>query len=91
MSFTFFSLNFVATTQELGSIENSSRESMDEMELEEDEPLGVSHSHPLCNQNQMSSPTDETDDGTIDDRVEYAVLLPDSFAVLDSTFNQHSL
>jgi hypothetical protein len=40
----------------------------------------------------MSSPTDETDDGTIDnDRVEYAVLLPDSFAVLDSTFNQHSL
>lgn len=42
--------------------------------------------------NQMSSPTDETDDGTIDnDRVEYAVLLPDSFAVLDSTFDQHSL
>lgn len=92
MSFTFFSLNVVANTQELRSIENSSRESMDEMELEEDEPLGVSHSRPLCNQNQMSSPTDETDDGTIDnDRVEYAVLLPDSFAVLDSTFNQHSL
>lgn len=43
-------------------------------------------------QNQMFSPTDETDDGTLDnDRVEYAVLLPDSFAVLDSTFDQHSL
>lgn len=43
-------------------------------------------------QSQMLSPTDETDDGTIDnDRVEYAVLLPDSFAVLDSTFDQHSL
>lgn len=47
------------------------------------------------NQNQLFSPTqctDETDDGTIDNnRVEYAVLLPDSFAVLDSTFEQHSL
>lgn len=68
---------------------------MDEMELDDEENLEQLRLRPLhrqqCNQNQMSSPTDETDDGTIDDRVEYAVLLPDSFAVLDSTFNQHSL
>lgn len=49
-------------------------------------------SHLQLHQNQRLSLTDETDDGTIDnDRVEYAVLLPDSFAVLDSTFDQHSL
>jgi len=42
--------------------------------------------------NHLSSQTDETDDGTVDNnRVEYAVLLPDAFAVLDSTFDQHSL
>lgn len=42
--------------------------------------------------NNLSSQTDETDDGTVDNnRVEYAVLLPDAFAVLDSTFDQHSL
>lgn len=43
------------------------------------------------NNNNLSSLqnlTDETDDGTIEnDRVEYAVLLPDSFAILDSTFD----
>jgi hypothetical protein len=91
MSFTFSFLNVAALThQEQGSIENSSRESMDEMEMDDDENQPQLPSHHLqCNQNQ--SPT-ETDDGTIDnDRVEYAVLLPDSFAVLDSTFNQHSL
>lgn len=37
--------------------------------------------------------TDETDDGTIENsRVEYAVLLPNSFTILDSTFDdQNSL
>jgi hypothetical protein len=63
---------------------------MDEMELDDEEnQQRLPSLHQQFNQNQ--SPT-ETDDGTIDnDRVEYAVLLPDSFAVLDSTFNQHSL
>lgn len=60
-----------------------------DMDMEEDE-------HPQIYQHQPQqlalSPTDETSDGTMnDDRVEYAVLLPDSFAVLDSTFEQHSL
>lgn len=63
--------------------------SLNGMELDENE----NKSHPqMHQQNQRLSLTDETDDGTIDnDRVEYAVLLPDSFAVLDSTFGQHSL
>lgn len=55
------------------------------MEMDEDGSPS-SHLHPRMNQNRMLSPTDDTDDGTIDnDRVEYAVLLPDSFAVLDWT------
>lgn len=64
------------------------------MEVDDDgNQLHVSQLQRLqMDQSQMLSPTDETDDGTIDnDRVEYAVLLPDSFAVLDSTFDQHSL
>lgn len=46
------------------------------VEMEEDDPM---------NQEQMPSPIEDTDEGTMDtdDRVEYAVLLPDSFAILD--------
>lgn len=63
--------------------------SLNGMELDENENKPQ---HLPLHQNQRLSLTDETDDGTIDnDRVEYAVLLPDSFAVLDSTFDQHSL
>lgn len=51
--------------------------------MDEDESP-VSHLDLRMSQNQMLIPTDDTDDGTIEnDRVEYAVLLPDSFAVLD--------
>lgn len=63
------------------------------MEVDEspERPLRYPLQRLELNQNQMLSPND-TDDGTIDnDRVEYAVLLPDSFAVIDSTFDQHSL
>lgn len=52
----------------------------------------LSHRPDQSHPNHLSSQTDETDDGTVDNnRVEYAVLLPDAFAVLDSTFDQHSL
>lgn len=49
--------------------------------------------HPNSRNNQnlqqnLQSPTDETEEGSIEnDRVEYAVLLPDSFAILDATFD----
>lgn len=92
------------TQQDQASDINSSQNSLNEMEMDDDgnprhqQPLPLSlHQQQLLrrlemSENQMQSPTDETDDGTIDnDRVEYAVLLPDSFAVLDSTFDQHSL
>jgi hypothetical protein len=55
------------------------------------QPQPSQFQHP--NNNQLSHLnqshlTDETDDGTIEnDKVEYAVLLPDSFAILDSTFD----
>jgi len=48
----------------------------------------------VTNQNQVQlNLSDETDDGTIDNsRVEYAILLPNSFTILDSTFDdQNSL
>jgi hypothetical protein len=52
----------------------------------------LSHRPDQNHLNHLSSQTDETDDGTVDNnRVEYAVLLPEAFAVLDSTFDQHSL
>lgn len=63
------------------------------MEVDEspERPLRYPLQHLELNRNQMRSPND-TDESAIDnDRVEYAVLLPDSFAVIDSTFDQHSL
>lgn len=65
----------------------------EEEDYEEDEDRAVRVG--VTYQNQVHNPnlTDETDEGTIDnDRVEYAVLLPNSFTILDSTFDdQNSL
>ena len=53
--------------------------------LQPNQLLHRNHRHP-SQQNQNL--TDETDDVSIEnDRVEYAVLLPDSFAILESTFD----
>lgn len=53
--------------------------------LQPNQLLHRNHHHP-SQQNQNL--TDETDDLSIEnDRVEYAVLLPDSFAILESTFD----
>jgi len=64
--------------------------------METDEPVGQVYERKmeppqLMDQSSNSrSPTEDTDDATID-LVEYAVLLPDSFAVIDSTYDDNSL
>jgi hypothetical protein len=72
------------------SDDNSSTTSRVEMELELESRNQVEVR--MSNQmRQVQNLTDETDDGTIEnDRVEYAVLLPDSFAILDSTFDDEN-
>ena len=56
-------------------------EEVDEVEVE------------VTNQNQVQlNLTDETDGSIENNRVEYAILLPNSFTILDSTFDdQNSL
>jgi hypothetical protein len=64
---------------------------VDELEAER-EMLARLNSN-CCRNRPIQNPTDELSDETLENnRVEYAVLLPNSFTILDSTFDdQNSL